>query len=297
MEDALVSEFLMVAVPLVRSLPPPIKEKPVGRRPISFELKALALLIKAWHDLTYEGTVAELRDHWGEFRRYGYEEIPSDTTLWRAMRLIPMEWFRQLNVELNKLFEGDGRWTGDSTGLSTSTYVRWRDLSGNVKTAKRTALKLHCLIQLPFLNIPCMEVTDGTAADAPMLRRLMRQLGLKEIEEIALDKAYLARWVCTMLAERGVQTILIKPKKNTTARSRGSPAWRRMVLAYLEDREGFIERYNDLRPKAETTFSSLKRTVAHWIRSRKKRMQRKEAYSYVIAYNVIRAVVNPVRLI
>jgi transposase len=166
-----------------------------------------------------------------------------------------------------------------------------------VKTAKRTALKLHCLIQLPFLNIPCMEVTDGTAADAPMLRRLMRQLGLKEIEEIALDKAYLARWVCTMLAERGVQTILIKPKKNTTARSRGSPAWRRMVLAYLEDREGFIERYNDLRPKAETTFSSLKRTVAHWIRSRKKRMQRKEAYSYVIAYNVIRAVVNPVRLI
>jgi hypothetical protein len=37
--------------------------------------------------------------------------------------------------------------------------------------------------------------------------------------------------------------------------------------------------------------------VAHWIRSRKKRMQRKEAYSYVIAYNVIRAIVNPVRLI
>ena len=62
-----------------------IEVKQVGRRPISFELKAL--LIKAWHDLTYEGTVTELRDHWAEFQRYGYDEIPSD---WRAMRLIPV---------------------------------------------------------------------------------------------------------------------------------------------------------------------------------------------------------------
>lgn len=297
MEGALVSEFLMVAVPLVRSLPPAIKPKPVGAKPISFELKALALLIKAWHDLTYEGTVTELTDHWAEFQRYGYDEIPSDTTLWRAMRLIPVAWFRQLNQELNKAFEGDGRWTGDATGFSTSTYVRWRDLSGNIETAKRAALKLHCLIQLPFLNIPCMEVTDGTAADAPMLRRLVKQIGLKDMEEVALDSGYLARWVCTMLAERGVRTILIKPKRNTTARSRGSPAWRRMVLEYLNDRERFIERYNSMRPKAETTFSSLKRTITHWLRSRKKRMQRKEAYAYVIAYNVVRAIVNPLRLI
>jgi hypothetical protein len=73
---ALVSEFLMVAVPLIRRMPPAIEVKQVGRRPISFELKALALLIKAWHDLTYEGTMTELRDHWQEFQRYGYDEIP-----------------------------------------------------------------------------------------------------------------------------------------------------------------------------------------------------------------------------
>jgi hypothetical protein len=57
MEGALVSEFLMVAVPLIKRMPPAIEVKPVGRKPISFELKAL--LIKAWHDMTYEGTVTE----------------------------------------------------------------------------------------------------------------------------------------------------------------------------------------------------------------------------------------------
>ena len=87
----------------------------------------------------------ELRDHWAEFQRYGYEEIPSDTTLWRAMRLIPTAWFRQLNQELNRAFEGDGRWTGDATGFSTSTYARWRNVTG-MESAKRAALKLHCLI-------------------------------------------------------------------------------------------------------------------------------------------------------
>jgi len=291
------SEFLMVAVPLVRRLPPAIKPKPVGARPISFELKALALLIKAWHNLTYRGAVTELRDHWSEFQRYGYEEIPSHVTLWRAMRQMPVAWFRQLNQELNKSFEGDGRWTGDSTGFSTSTYIRWRDLTGNIETAKRAALKLHCLIQLPFLNIPCMEVTDGTAADAPMLRRLVKQIGLKDMEEIALDSGYLARWVCTLLAKRGVQSILIKPKRNTTAKGLGSLAWRRMMRHYLDDQDGFMEKYNGIRPKAETTFSSLKRTIAYWLRSHKKNMQRKEAYTCVIAYNVVRAVINPLRLI
>jgi len=100
-----------------------------------------------------------------------------------------------------------------------------------------------------------------------------------------------------MLAERGVESMLIKPKRNTTARSHGSQAWRRMVLNYLEDETGFLNRYNKLRPKAEITFSSLKRIIAHWLRSKKKTMQRKEAFTCVIAYNLVRAVINPIRLI
>ena len=171
--------------------------------------------------------------------------------------------------------------TGDSTGFSTSTYIRWRDLTGNIESAKRVALKLHCLIQLSFFNILCMEFTDGAAEDAPILKR---QLGMKDVEEIALNSAYLAR--CDMLAKMGVESIPIKPKRNATAKIRGSQAWRR-----------FLEKYNAIRPKAETTISSVKRTIAYWLRIRKKMMQRKEGCTCIIAYNVVRAVVNPLRLI
>jgi len=65
----------------------------------------------------------------------------------------------------------------------------------------------------------------------------------------------------------------------------------------LAIRENFIERYNKIRPKAETTFSSLKRMIARWLKSRMKNMQKKEAYMCVIVYNVVRAVINLVRLI
>jgi hypothetical protein len=115
--------------------------------------------------------------------------------------------------------------------FSTSTYLRWRDLTGNIESAKRVALKLHCLIQLPFFNIPCMEFMDGAAADAPILKR---KLGMKDIEAIALDSAYLAR--CDMLAKREVGSIVIKPKRNATSKSGGSQAWRRI----LKDRESFL---------------------------------------------------------
>jgi hypothetical protein len=43
-------------------------------------------------------------------------------------------------------------------------------------------LKFHCQIQLPFLNIPCAEVTDGSVVDAPCSGGW---LVLKAMEEIA----------------------------------------------------------------------------------------------------------------
>jgi hypothetical protein len=46
------------------------------------------------------------------------------------------------------------------------------------------------------------------------------------------------------------------------------------------------------RPNAETKFSSLKRTIEHWLRGKKMIMQRKEAFTCVIAYNKVRAAIK-----
>lgn len=105
-------------------------------------------------------------------------------------------------------------------------------MTGHIESAK---MKLHYLIQLLFPYIPYVEVTDGAAADAPILKRIVKSLG--------------------------------------------SLAWRRMMLDHVNDVRGFIGSFfghDDLRPMAETTFSSLKRTIAHWLTSRKRTMQRRK---------------------
>jgi hypothetical protein len=70
-----------------------------------------------------------------------------------------------------------------------------------------------------------------------------------------------------------------------------------MMLSYIDDENDFIEKHNAIRLKAETMFSLVKRTIVYWLRGRKRRTQRKETYSYIIVYNVIKAMVNPLRLI
>lgn len=66
-------------------------------------------------------------------------------------------------------------------------------------------------------------------------------------------------------------------------------SWMRIVPSYLKDKENLMEKYNAIRPKAETTFSSLK--------SRKKIMQMKETYICVIACYMVRSVINTLRVI
>jgi len=49
-------------------------------------------------------------------------------------------------------------------------------------------------------------------------------------------------------------------------------SWMRIVPSYLKDKENLMEKFNEIRPKSETTFSSLK--------SRKKIMQRSKRVTW-----------------
>jgi hypothetical protein len=110
----------------------------------------IQLFHSVYHDyaITY-GTRLQLTEKHPDAYYYG-----------EALVGMPVAWFRQLNGELNELFDGDGRWTGDSTGFSTSTYLRWRDPTGNMEGAKRVAVKLHCLIHLAPLPQHPLWVTS-----------------------------------------------------------------------------------------------------------------------------------------
>jgi transposase len=221
------------------------------------------------------------------------KQIPDHVTIWRTLRKLPETYLKRLNRRINRFLSLGHRIAADATGVGTKVFKRWITIRAKRKASKRDYLKLHAIFQLPELNIPNMEVTSGEANDSPILKRLLRELPLDDIEAAAMDSGYLSRKNCTLLSEHHVRSIYIKPKKNTTARSRGSKAWREMILIYRKNREEWIRQYNSIRPLAESGFSAFKRTMGHWLTSIKRCMQRKELLTRVLVYNLRIATKTP----
>lgn len=117
-------------------------------------------------------------------------------------------------------------------------------------------MKLHLLIALRNLAILNLSVTKGTCHDSPILKRLLKPIP-RGGGDVCLDPAYLSRRNCNLIAKKG-RTPIIKPKRNTTIRKRGSQSWRDMMTLWFEEKENFLERYHQ-RSRVESVYSVLKR--------------------------------------
>lgn len=161
--------------------------------------------------------------------------------------------------------------------------MRWRDPRPR-RLKRRDWLKLHVAVTSILKAVPSMEVTDGEISDSPQLKKLLESLPLDDVEAVAADSAYLSRENCDLIESFGAKPY-IKPKRNSTARSHGSKAWRNMILDYRENPEEWKRRYH-IRSSAETAFSVIKRRFGYRLFSIRKDLQRKEIMTKVIAYNL-----------
>ena len=137
-------------------------------------------------------------------------------------------------------------------------------------------MKLHLLIALSNL-------TKGTLHDSPILEKLLKPIP-EGVGGTCLGPAYLSRRNCTIIAMKG-RTPIIKPKRNTTIRKRGSQPWRGMISLWLEDQATFLRRYHQ-RSKAESAYSALKRCYENYLSSRKRKAQRRELHLKTLSYNI-----------
>ena len=144
-------------------------------------------------------------------------------------------------------------------------------------------MKLHLIIALANLAILNLSVTKGTRHDSPFLKALLRPIP-KGVGDTCLDAAYLSRQNCTLIAKKG-RSPIIKPKRNTTIRKRGSQPWRDMMTLWFEDEATFLKRYHQ-RSKAESVYSALKRCYGNYLSSHRRRAQRRELHLKTLTYNI-----------
>ncbi len=153
----------------------------------------------------------------------------------------------------------------DSTGFSTSRFVRWYDKKYGVVKQEHDWVKVHVAVGVNTHIVTAAAIYGRDANDCPVLPELVQQTGQNfKVEEVSADKAYLSvENVEAIFNEGGLP--FIAPKSNTTGAAGG--LFEKMVGWYQYRKEDFLTHYHK-RSNVESNFSAVKRKLGDSVRSR-----------------------------
>jgi hypothetical protein len=121
--------------------------------------------------------------------------------------------------------------------------------------------------------------------ESPYLKPLLHQVAelYAIVFKVCLDSGLLSRENCTLIEEAGAVPRIF-PKKGVSLKAKGSQAWRRMMLEFVEDTQEWLRQYHS-RSIVETVNSTLKRLFGPL---RKKLVERKatEILARICVYNI-----------
>lgn len=180
----------------------------------------------------------------------------------------------------------ENSFSADGTGLPLSTkqnYANDRDdqskHAGYDKAAVMISNNFH--IATGFVH------RNGTANDSPLFEPLMEQTSahFHDINDVELDAGFISRKNCTLVEATGA-TPYIYPKVGITLNQGGSPAWKKMLLALLNNPQGWLRAYH-ARSNNECYFSSHKRRFTRPLLRRIFCRRGTEALCRVIGTNIV----------
>jgi transposase len=172
----------------------------------------------------------------------------------------------------------------DSTGFSTSRFVRWFDEKYGVHRSGKDWVKAHAMCGTKTHVITAVDILDRDAADSPQFKPLVEKTAENfTVKEVTADKAYLSRDNLELVSRLG-GTAFIPFKSNSVAGEPGS-LWEKMFHFYSLSRDEFLRKYHQ-RSNVESVFSMTKAKFGDSVRSRTPVAMRNEVYCKLLAHNI-----------
>ncbi len=174
----------------------------------------------------------------------------------------------------------------DSSGFSTSRFVRWYSKKhGRVKD-NREWVKVHLMCGVNTKTVTSVEVSGWTAHDTNYFVPLIeRTAGNFRLGDVLADKAYLSRKNFKAVEDLG-GTPFVPFKSNTLEPTeKEEPIWARMYYYFMYNRLTFMEHYH-MRSNIESAFSMIKGKFGDSVRSKSDTGQINEALCKVLAHNI-----------
>jgi transposase len=160
--------------------------------------------------------------------------------------------------------------------------VRWLSVRHGRRKRRKDFLKLHFIVDCSSL-ILSFKVTPPFKADSKQVEELLKFV--RDLGRLCADKAYLSRKICHLIDKHGGRPYISVKRNVRKIRSKGSKAWREMLVMYRRSKKLYKKRYHR-RSLAETAVSTVKRRFDHTLYSKKRRAQKNELRLKVLTYNL-----------
>ena len=170
----------------------------------------------------------------------------------------------------------------DSSGFSTSRFLRWFDQKYGVERKQSVWVKAHVMCGVKTNVVAAVEISDS--GDAPMLPTLAATTAQTfTVKELSADKAYLSQKNLEFVDELGAVPF-IPFKVNSRGDSRPG-IWQRMFSEFTLSRENWLAHYHQ-RSNVESTFSMVKAKFGDAVRSKTDVAMKNEVLAKVLCHNV-----------
>lgn len=204
---------------------------------------------------------------------FNYLENPDLTPILHAM-------ITETSLPL-KAIECD--FAADSSGFTTSRFIRWFDHKYGAPRQQHEWVKVHLMCGVRTNIVTAVEIRDKDASDTKLLPALVDKTARNfRLVEVSADKGYASVKNYKAIQRHGA-TPYIAFKSIHTGRSEG--LWKKMFHYYQYRREEFLSHYHK-RSNVESTFSMIKAKFRDHVRSKSDVAMVNEVLCKIICHNI-----------
>jgi transposase len=274
--------FQHLLADLCRTIPEPPTKQGRGRKPLPIADSLFSAIYKVYSTFSARRFMCDLeeahrRGHISHLPHFNGVLLGLDNP---ASTPILFNMIRQSALPLRVV---DTCFAVDSTGFTSSRFIRWYDIKyGTVKQAQQW-VKVHLICGVKTNVVTAAEILGQHTGDSPQLPGLVQATAKGfTIDEVSADKAYTGGENFDAVAAVG-GTLYAAFRANATGGVGG--IYERMFHLFSLNREEYLQHYHK-RSNVESTISMIKRKFGDSLRSKSDTAMVNESLAKVVCHNI-----------
>lgn len=180
-----------------------------------------------------------------------------------------------------KSIEND--FAADSSGFTSSRFIRWFDHKYNVVRQEHDWVKLHLMCGVKTHIVTSVEIRDRNASDTKLLPPMLAETAKSfEVRHVLADRGYGSLSNYAAIEAIGATPYIAFKSIHT---GRGGGLWAKMFHLFQYRREEFLRHYHQ-RSNVESTFSMIKAKFRDHVRSKSSVAMVNEVLCKIICHNI-----------